>query len=242
MTMTRPDAVTAAGALVCVHFPNAVQAWLGGSVVMGCATEASDLDITVLDENASVHRESLRYQGWPVELFVHTTPSIRFFVDKDLAQRKPTMARLVADGVPLIAGEGGAAIRLHCVRVLEAGPGPLEPDAIDAARYALSDLIDDLRGGATGPVGAAIAIETWRRTADLVLAAHGCWSGGGKWLMRELLRLDERSGGTWTATLDDALRSALGGDPQPLRTIAEKALSLVGGRLWEGYVQAGTSA
>lgn len=236
---TRPDAVTVASALVSDRFPNAEQAWLGGSVVMGCATETSDLDITVLDENASAHRESLRYQGWPVELFVHTTSSIRFFVDKDLAQRKPTMARLIADGVPLVAGQGGATIRRHCESVLTAGPGSLAPEAIDAARYALSDLLDDLRGGATGPVGAAVVIETWRRTADLILGAHGCWTGGGKWLMRELLHLDESSGTTWTTMLDEALRSALAGNAQPLQTVAEAALSLLGGRLWEGFSQAG---
>lgn len=168
MTMTRPDALTAAGALVGDRFPNAEQAWLGGSVVM-------------------------------------------------------------------------EAIRRHCERVLAAGPGLLTQDAVDSARYALSDLIDDLRGGATGPVGTAIAIETWRHTANLILGVHGCWSGGGKWLMRELLRLDESNGSTWTATLDDALRSALDGDPQLLQVVADRALSLVGGRLWEGYTQAGRS-
>ncbi|NGN91132.1 hypothetical protein G5C66_00045 [Nocardioides sp. KC13] len=56
----------------------------------------SDLDITVLDATATAHRESLRHLGWPVELFVHTEASIRHFVGRDLANRKPTMARLVA--------------------------------------------------------------------------------------------------------------------------------------------------
>jgi predicted nucleotidyltransferase len=238
MTMNRPDAVAVARALVVDRYPNAEQAWLGGSVVTGCATETSDLDITVLDESASAHRESIRYQDWPVELFVHTTSSIRFFVDQDLAQRKPTMARLVAEGIPLIAGEGGDAIRHHCERVLATGPGPLTPDEADVARYALSDLIDDLRGGTTGAVGTAIAVETWRRSADLILGGHGHWAGGGKWLMRELIHLDEHLGTTWTTTLDGALRSALLGDARPLHTVAEAALSLLGGRLWEGFSQA----
>jgi hypothetical protein len=147
------------------------------------------------------------------------------------------MARLIADGVPLVAGEGGEAIRRHCERVLAAGPGPLAPEAADAARYALSDLVDDLRGGTTGPVGTAIAVESWRRTADLILMAHGHWSGGGKWLMRELLHLDESLGTRWTTTLDEALRSALLGNAQPLQAVAEAALSLLGGRLWEGFSQ-----
>ena len=68
--------------LVNDRFPAAVQAWLAGSVVRGTATATSDLDIdiTVLDETAVVHRESLRFEGWPVELFVNCEAGIRLFV------------------------------------------------------------------------------------------------------------------------------------------------------------------
>jgi hypothetical protein len=217
--MTRPAPLDAARDLVGERFPAAVQAWLGGSVILGDATATSDLDITVLDESAEVHRESLLFEGWPVELFVHSEASIRHFVAKDLAQRKPSMARLIARGVELLPGDAGAANRKHCVQTLEAGPGPLSNDALDGARYALSDLVDDLRGAAPGPIGAAIAVEAWRRTADLVLAVNGHWTGGGKWLARELLALDEVAGTSWATTLHDA------------------ALAEAGGRLWDGHHQ-----
>ncbi|MFJ9390052.1 nucleotidyltransferase domain-containing protein [Nocardioides sp. NPDC101246] len=238
--MTRPAPLDAARRLVGDRFPAATQAWLGGSVILGGATATSDLDITVLDKSAVVHRESLRFEGWPVELFVHSEASISHFVAEDLAQRKPTMARLVAEGVELLPGDGGARIRTFCEDVLAAGPGPLSSDALGGARYALSDLVDDLRDAEPGPIGTAIAVETWRRTADLVLAANGCWTGGGKWLARELLSLDAAAGTHWATALHDSLQLAVAGDTAPLEQLADDALAEVGGRLWVGYRQAAT--
>src|SRR5680860_1516358 len=83
----------------------AASAWLAGSTVTGTATATSDLDITVLlADTDDVHRESLTYQGWPVEVFVHTQTSIRHFVHADTQRRRPTMARMVATGNPLLPG------------------------------------------------------------------------------------------------------------------------------------------
>lgn len=234
----RPDPVAAATDLVRERFPAAQQAWLGGSVVLGGATPMSDLDITVLDPTALVHRESLRHLGWPVELFVHTEASIRHFVTANQAERKPTMARLVARGVPLLPGDGGAAVRRFCSEVLEAGPAPLPTETLAAARYALSDLVDDLLGAEPGPEGTAIAVETWRRTAELLLDVNGRWRGGGKWLMREIVTLDSDTGTTWASRLDAGLAAALTGDTAVLRKTAEDCLALAGGRLWEGFHQA----
>lgn len=234
----RPEPVVAATDLVRERFPDAQQAWLGGSVVLGGATAMSDLDITVLDPNARAHRESLRHRGWPVELFVHTEASIRHFVTRNQAERKPTMARLVARGAPLLSGDAGAVVRRYCETVLEAGPAPLSAEALAAARYALSDLIDDLQGAEPGPEGSAIAVETWRRTAELLLDVSGRWRGGGKWLMREVVALDAAAGSTWAPRLDAGLAAALTGDTAVLRKTVEDCLAMAGGRLWEGFHQA----
>jgi len=75
--------------LVAQRFPGARQAWLEGSVVLGLATETSDLDIVVLlDDVAGAYPEMLTFRGWLVELFVHTEGSFREFVTRDLARRR----------------------------------------------------------------------------------------------------------------------------------------------------------
>jgi hypothetical protein len=235
--MDRPDPLLTASDLIAERFPDAIQAWLGGSIANGQATVTSDLDITVLLEEVRVHRESLTFRGWPVELFVHDNESVRYFVAKDLGQRKPTMARLVADGRPLMPGDGGAELRSHCQLVLEAGPGVPEAGEVDLARYLLTDLLDDLRGGVPGDTSAAVLAEAWQQTARLLLLVNGHWLGVGKWLARELLDLDEATGTSYTKDLDRAFRVAASGDTSEFIAAMEDALSVAGGQLRAGYRQ-----
>jgi hypothetical protein len=233
----RPPAVDAARALVAERFPEAVQAWLAGSTTTGVATRTSDLDVTVLRDDGEVYRESVQYAGWPVELFVHTPASVRHFVAKDLQRRHPTMARLVASGVPLL-GDGGGDVRRHCAAVLERGPGPVPAEELELMRYGLTDLLDDLADVGPGPEAAAVAIGVWRATAELALSLAETWCGTGKWLVRELRALDERDGTHLTTALDTALRRALAGEGRSLVSVADDVLERCGGRHWAGLHRA----
>ncbi|WP_374457118.1 nucleotidyltransferase domain-containing protein [Nocardioides sp.] len=238
--MTRPDAETAARSLIAERFPDAWQAWLSGSVVLGHATATSDLDITVVLDEAEVHRESLVHEGWPVELFVHTESSIRHFVAKDRARRRPTMARLVATGLPLVPGDAGEALRAECAAAVAAGPDPLSAEELTFQRYSLTDQLDDLVGGGSPGVVDAVAIDVWRGTAELLLASGGWWSGTGKWLVREVEAFDAARGTTYATHLHDGLHAALAGDPGALVELADEVLEQVGGRLWSGFRLAAT--
>lgn len=229
----RPPAEEAARTLVTERYPVALQAWLAGSVSRGKGTPTSDLDITVLLDEVEVHRETVEYAGWPAELFVHTAASIEFFVAKDLARRHPTMARLVATGIPLL-GERGADVRRHCAEVLERGPGPVSDADLEVMRYGLTDLLDDLAHVRPGPETTATAVGVWRAAAELILAAGATWNGTGKWLARELESLDERQGTQVAADLDEALRRALDGDPHELASVAGAVLEGCGGRFRAG--------
>lgn len=228
--------VATARRLVAERFPEARAAWLAGSVVSGGATETSDLDITVVRDEGVVHRESLEYHGWPVELFVHTADSVRHFVAQDLLRRRPSMARLVSSGVCLVDTDGtGAVLAAECARTLAAGPGPLGRVELDALRYALSDLLDDLVGGGEPAVVAAVAVTTWQQAAELLLASAEHWNGAGKWLVRELAAHDAQTGSAYAPRLHAALASAVGGAVEPLVAVGEEILARAGGRLWVGY-------
>ena len=230
-----PESV--ARALVLERYPAAIQAWLAGSVARGQGTATSDLDVTVLLDDGEVHRESLVYAGWPVELFVHTAGSIEHFVAKDLRRRQPTMARLVASGIPLL-GDGdddrGVDVRRQCTAVLERGPGRVPTEDLNLMRYGLTDLLDDLADVGPGPEAGAVAVAVWRATAELAVASADAWNGTGKWLVRELRALDELRGTRLAEALDLALRRALAGERESLTAVADQVLERCGGRYWEG--------
>ncbi|HEX9623408.1 MAG TPA: hypothetical protein VF979_03460, partial [Streptosporangiaceae bacterium] len=113
---------------------------------------------------------------------------------------------------------------------LAAGPPPLSPDELDAHRYGLSDLLDDLAGSTDAGETIVICWYVVKATAELVLLTAGAWIGGGKWLLRELRQADLELADELIAARDD---------PIGLSAIADRVLDRAGGRLWAGYRQQG---
>jgi hypothetical protein len=226
------DPVADAQALVEERFPAARAAFLGGGVLSPRRTSASDLDIVVvIDGPPAPFRESLRWRGWPVELFVHRLGTTAAWFAKDVARRRPTLPRMCADGVILVDADGtGAAIRAQAQGVLEAGPPPVTQAELDAHRYGLTDLLDDLTGSTDAGETIIISWTLVTSVAQLALLTAGAWLGGGKWLLRDLRQVD-------LALADELL--AARENPAELARIADQVLDRAGGRLWAGYRQPG---
>ena len=81
----------------------------------------------------------------------------------------------------------------ECRAYLAAGPTPPTPAELAAARYALTDLLDDLADAPDPELRTASAVSVWQAAAELRLLVAGGWWGSGKWLVREprLLILDD---------------------------------------------------
>ena len=225
----RDPAQPTAVRLVAELFPHARAAWLGGSVARGVDTPTSDLDIVVLTADDPVHRRSLLYSGWPVELFVHTDASMHKYFASDIARRQPSLPRMVGEAL-LLRDQDGAGHRWGQTarQVLSDGPAPLTQAELDDARYTITDLIDDLAGNPPPTETAAIAALLWQHVLTLSLTGSGQWSGTGKGLVRAL-PADRAERGL------AALRSAIGGSPSLLVQLADEILADHGGRHWDGY-------
>ncbi len=216
-------------------------AWLGGSVARGDWTTTSDLDITVLLPGPPApHRDSRWFDGWRVELFVHTAASLGHYRAKDVARCQPTILRLVGESVVLVDVDGsGVALQQDCRRQVALGPPALTAAEVASLRYRVSDLLDDLAGGTDALERTAIATTVWDTALRLLLRGSGRWLGTGKGLVREVAALDAASGSEEASAFDRALRAALDGDVVPLVRAADRVLAPFGGRLFEGYGVAG---
>jgi hypothetical protein len=225
------DPIADARALVAERFPRAVAAFLGGGVLSARRTATSDLDIVVvIDGPPAPFRESLHWRGWPVELFVHDPESVVVYFARDAGARKPSLARMVADGVTLVDGGGAGAVTEQARAVLAAGPPAPSPAELEWRRYGLTDLLDDLAGSTDDGETAVICWTLWRHTAELALLLTGCWFGGGKWLLRELRAADPALAADMVAAI---------GNPQQVAALADRVLERAGGRRFDGFLARG---
>jgi hypothetical protein len=226
------DPVTDARALVSERFPAARAAFLGGGVLSDRRTATSDLDIVVVIEGPPApYRESLRWRGWPVELFVQDAGLIGAWFAKDVARRRPSLARMCTGGEILIDVDGTAgAVRDQAQAVLAAGPPAVGQRELDARRYGLTDLLDDLAGSNDPGETMLIRWNVFVETAELALLLAGAWLGSGKWLLRELRAADPELAEQLVAAHDQSAE---------LAGLAELVLARGGGRLWAGYRQQG---
>lgn len=236
--MARPHAMDAAQRFVADRFSDCRAAFLAGSVVRGDATATSDLDIVVvIDHPEAPFRESLFFEGWPVEIFVHTPESVLRYFNSDAERRMPTLPVMVVESAVLVSQDGTAeTLRDRAQALLDAGPAPLTEQALTNQRYFVTDLLDDFEGSTDHAESFFIAAELAIRTIDLWLGLNGQWTGRGKWVMRALRRYDPVQADRLAVALQ-ALD--ITGDKQPLIDFVEGVLAPAGGRLFAGFKQGG---
>lgn len=215
------------------RFPDARALFCAGSVVRGEHGVHSDLDIVVLFDSVPVaYRESLIFDGWPVEVFIQDLETLAYFVDQDVRGHRPTLASMLADAIvvpaPSVLSE---RVQRWARDILEAPP-VVSSDALDNARYFISDLLDDLRDERPRPEVLATAARLYQLLGDFILMSNRRWTGSGKHLPRNLLQLSPPTARAFDEAFDAVFKNT---DPQPLIAFAESVLKPFGGPLFDGY-------
>jgi len=132
-SMGRMNALEMALSIVVEQFPEALAAVLAGSSAAGTATATSDLDIVVvLAGLPAPYRETIRVDGVPVELFVHTADSLAYWYYRERAEGRCTLAHMLATGTAL-TGAGAESTQAAACRWVEAGPERWTSDQLDTA-------------------------------------------------------------------------------------------------------------
>jgi hypothetical protein len=231
------DPLGAARHLVAERFPDALATMLAGSAGTAFQTATSDLDILVFIEGPPApFRETTRYMGWIVELFVHTPTSYPRFIERETSERRSPLLHMCGEGRLLIDSDKfGATIQEQARRLIEAGPTRLTNREREDRRYALTDQLDNLLGCQDEDELVIIGAGLLHSTAELLLLERGKWLGRGKWLLRRLRDADPDLA---QELIKGYRRLVVHMDTRPLKRIARQALDQSGGPLMEGYHRA----
>jgi hypothetical protein len=231
------DPIAAASALIEERYPECLAAFVAGSVVDGRGTPTSDLDMVVITlRDEAPYRESIRYMGWPVELFVHTPESYKLYFASDAKRRAPILARMCMGHVLRDVDGMARRVREDAEALISVGPAALTQAEVDFYRYMLTDMLDDFEGSSKPDETVFIAANLLEQSIDLLLAINRKWGGKGKWMARALDALDPGLTQKAAAAIQ-ILHKA--GAREPLASFIRQAPEIAGGPLWEGYRAAG---
>ena len=217
------------------RYADAAVAFAAGSLIRGEGTAYSDLDLVVVFPTLpAAYRESIRFQGLPVEVFVHDPETLEyFFVEMDVASGIPALPQMVMEGQEVTGPtELSGRLKARATAIIGFGPPPLDRETERRRRYVLTDLLDDLRGWRSQGELMACGARLFEELADYHLRAGGHWSARGKAILDALRRADAELCPRYCAAFESLFRrNAI----DPVVNLAEEILRPNGGLLFEGY-------
>ncbi|WRP04609.1 nucleotidyltransferase domain-containing protein [Rossellomorea aquimaris] len=231
--MKRLPAVEAAKKFVLETFPTCQAALLSGSVVRGEETSTSDLDIVIIEGTlSSEYRESINSHGWPIEAFVHTGATIREYFRKDCQRARPSLPRMVSEGIPIIDHPIILRLKEEANKLLRDGPPKWNSQTTDMKRYFITDALEDFIGSKERGESIFIAGTLGESLHEFVLRTHGHWIGSSKWIVRALREYDESVAEEFVEAFDQFYQK---GNKQPIVRLVDSVLEPHGGRFFEGF-------
>ncbi|MDQ0230204.1 nucleotidyltransferase domain-containing protein [Metabacillus malikii] len=215
------------------HHPNCQAALLAGSVIRGEATETSDLDIIVFDKDIhSSYRESLVDFGWAIEVFVHNVTSYKQIFESDYKRARPSMPRMVSEGVILKDEDIISSIKKEATELLKKGPEEWSKETINIKRYFITDALDDFIGCTNREEDIFIANTLTQLLSEFVLRTNRQWIGASKWVIRSLRTYDEDFANQFVEAFDTFYRTS---NKDQIVKLTETILQPHGGKLFAGF-------
>ncbi|ASW08494.1 nucleotidyltransferase family protein [Rhizobium sp. 11515TR] len=225
-------AMQATRSVLASRFTSYSFAFASGSIIRGEGRKGSDIDLVVVfDHRETGWRETFIEGEFPFEVFVHDRETLSWFFESDIARGYPVIIHMVATGQILGPNpDKGQAWKDYATSILHNGPPKLEDEKLNALKYQITDLLDDLHGERAAPEIRAIAAQLYQPLADLMLLGRGKWSGRGKWIPRLLREMDR----DLADRFDDAFGRASAGELEALCNLTHSELDRHGGPFFAG--------
>ena len=228
--------IDAAEAIRMRKYPDAGALFLAGSIVRGEGNRYSDLDIVVVHERLpAAYRESFKFSRWPVEVFVHDPATLGYFFEQDRIRGIPSLAAMISEGIEIPeANQLSNACKEKANALLAKGPPSWNQSDVDASRYAITNLLDDIREPRSYMEAVAIGAELHNALATHVFRTRDMWSATGKMIPRRLEKTLPDIAANWQACFSSVFKTGRSDD---LVLMVETLLAPNGGLLFENYTQ-----
>ncbi len=216
-------------------YPQASALFFAGSLVRGEGTSTSDLDLVVLfDHIPCAYRESFSYKQWPVEAFVHDPSTLEyFFREVDRPTGYPSLPSMVAEGIEIPqSSELSKSMKNLAAEVLSEGPPKWSKLELDNSRYAITNLIDDLKDPRSTIEMQATASQLYGVLGNHYLRSRQLWSAKGKTLPRRLIAINREFAQRYSRSFETLFLKNL---TTEVVELAAEILKPDGGFLFEGY-------
>lgn len=233
----RPDPRKAASDILSARYPQARLVFLCGSVLRGEATSTSDLDLVVVFEKLpNAYRESFIHEGWPIEVFAHDPETLAYFFDVIEPQSAgPALAWMVQEGVPLPQEDAFSdELKARANAMLAKGPAAWTTEEFAQKRYAITDVLDDLRESRSKEEALAGGVKLYGLLVEFFFRSRRLWVPRGKHVPRALRRTDPVEAEHFIAGFDAFMKT---GELGAWLALAERWLEPHGGLEFAGYHQ-----
>lgn len=230
----KPDPVETARRILKTKHPQAEVAFVAGSIVRGEETQFSDIDLVIVYSKTEFpYRESFLFDSWPVEAFVHDPDTVNYFFEKvDGQSGDISLPSMILDG-HMIPERSllGSRLKERAGEFVAQGPPAWSVRDLENARYAITDLVDDIRGYRNLIELFATLGALHESLANFHFRANLQWSASRKHIPRRLQKQQPQFAVEW----NQAFRAAYGGEVSQLIHLTERILAPFGGFYFDGY-------
>lgn len=235
MSASHEELIDVTTEIVREYYSEAASVFLAGSLVRGEGTSTSDLDLVVVFEQLDcAYRESFEFGGWPVEAFAHDAQTLRYFFDcVDREAGIPSLARMVSEGIEIPAiSDFGKRMKQMANAAIDAGPPVWTQQDIDASRYAITNLVDDMKDPRSKAEAFGTLAALYPLLANHYLRSRGLWGAKDKSIPRALTAHNAGFADRFGTAFESAV---MGSHPTAVIDLAAEILQPEGGRLFAGY-------
>jgi predicted nucleotidyltransferase len=228
------ELVAVASAIHSERYADAQVVFLAGSLVRGEGTSTSDLDLVVVFARVdNAYRESFECESKLVESFVHDPQTLSYFFSRAKKLGIPILQTMVSEGVEIpSSSEFSRSLKQLADRAIAEGPEPWSKADIDSSRYAITNLVDDLRDPRSRAEQTATGSALYGALSTHFLRRQGLWSAKDKAIPRALRRTDSVFSQSFESAFEALFRE---GDSAKVIALADGILVHDGGWLFSGY-------